>query len=213
MKRTPITLGAAIVLLLQVSAMAAISPVLIKLESDSTNYLVTYTVPSDKTLVVDAIQFYVNSGIELVSTNGVVFKMARTLKTGDSSASVSYTDGLYSLSRSIRIPPETVLRASLYIYGTNTACLYGALVDPDDLYARVPPNIQDLSIALAEDIAILAVSAGNDAIIRIEQCNNLYGDTWNTAATFATGNAPGRTIVLADKDSSRRFFRLRTLSR
>lgn len=202
-----------IVLCLPTDLMAAVTPVMIKLESDGTNYLATYTVPQNKILIIDAIQFNTLTGIELVSTNGAVFKMSRRLMSGDGYAPLTYSEGLYSLNRSIKIPSEVVLRAPLASSGTNSACVYASLVDTDDLYAQAPPSVLEFTPTFAEGIAILAVSAGADSVIRVEQCPDISGEDWRTTATFATGISPERTMALANEDSSRQFFRLRTLSR
>ena len=213
MKRAAITLGVMVVLFMQFSATAAVTPVLIKLDGDGTNYLATYTVPSGKILAIDAIQFNTSVGIELVSTNGDVLTMDRKLMTGDGYSSLSFSGGLYSLNRSVKIPSGTVLRTSFYNGRANSACVYGSLIDADDLYARAVPSIQDVEPMFGVGAIALAVNAGNDAIVRVERSSDVAIGQWDTVSTFATGSGGERTMVLADDDAFQGFYRLRTLSR
>jgi hypothetical protein len=185
---------------------------LIKVES-AIDYITVYTVPSNKCLVIDAIQFYdyPDSALEVVATNGVVFRMTRQVN-----GTPYYINGeFYSLNRSVKLPSEVVLRARKTgsAYPTNSICIYGSLVDAQDLYAQATPTIKDLSVLLGGQTVSLTASIGGLTVVRVEQRTDLIKGDWTTAATVATDVTKDRTVTLTADTASSRFYRLTTLAR
>ena len=198
----------------QLSAMAVTIPVLIKLESSATDYLVTYVVPDGKTLAIDAIQF--NGGdVVLVMTNGTTLNMNHNFAAAGSSYGmwVGFV-GLYSLSRSIKVPSGVLMRVAIAdVDETNSACIYGSEIDAADLYANLKPMIRSIDPLLEDGQFLLAAQVGRETIARVEQSPDASGDQWETASTFATGLGTERTVRIDADNEQKRFYRLRTLTR
>lgn len=197
----------------QLSAMAVTIPVLIKLESNATDHLVTYVVPDGKTLAIDAIQF--NGGdVVLVMTNGTTLNMNYVfVATGDTSKWIGRV-GLYSLNRSIKVPSGVLMRVAIADSGkTNSACVYGSEIDAADLYANLKPLIRGIDPLLEDGQFLLAAQVGRETIARVEQSPDVSGDQWDTASTFATGLGTERTVKIDADNEQKRFYRLRTLTR
>lgn len=212
-------LGLALALIGVDQTTAAVTPVVIKLESN-TELLTTYTVPSNKVLVVDAIQFSTKQGsiytIEIVATNDVVIQISRTYKVlGINDTTYEYSEGLCSLNRSIKIPAEFLLRArrTTTSSSTNTAAVFGSLVDEGDLYAQTKPCIQAITPTIDSGVVSLKVLANNESVIAIEQVTDLATTEWKTVRTFATADIKKCTVDLSNVTTPQAFFRLRTLSR
>ena len=199
----------AILLSLQLCAMAAVVPVLIKLESDPTNHLSTYTVPLDKVLIIDAINYEGSGMIEILSTNGATLSISMSSGQG-------FYQTFVSLNRGIKISGGTLLRAPLNTAGSpnvRSVSVYGSIVDASDLYANAKPSISGFTPLISQGIITMTANVGREAIIRIERSGNIVNGDWEPLSTFATGISAEQTIALSDTESSHDFYRLKTLSR
>lgn len=201
MNKRAVEIGAVFVLISQFCASAAVVPMLIRLESVAcqtcpTDYVRTFTVPADKVLIIDAYR----GDLEIVAENGDIFRLTSV-----------------SLYRGVKIPSSTLLRC-LALKGntdisTNTASVFGSLVDVGDLYARAVPNILEITPVLENGMVSLTAFVGMETITRVEKTDDIRGDSWMPVATFASGIAEERTTALAEGGAMRGFYRLRTLSR
>jgi len=147
------------------TAISEITPMLIKISSTTTHYTATYTVPAGKVLIIENYTISAYQG-----------KYVRLYKDSDV---IPLSPSWSPPPAPLKVPEGWTIRIDKVTVGeTYTAYLFCLLVDPADLYAYVPSQIDSFSIADNTGSLTVNLASARPSKISIEQSSDLK--TWES---------------------------------
>jgi hypothetical protein len=193
---------------LPVTASAAIETVIISLNAETqvVANVQSYIVPTNKILVIESI---VPSDpqqdliVDHTSTSvRVDIRMSKLEHLDGTGSTVDQATGLLiSYQPSLKIPGGWRLRLHEDTFGDEiTITIFGLLVDPDDLYAGIPNEVDGFARSGGTLQTTVAPDARRQAIVKLEESVDLQ--TWIERTDIATafGSSHDELILTTPQD-------------